>query len=46
MSSPPKLFDCLHEEFRRSHYSYQAEKIYIHWVKEFIQFHNMTPPRE
>ena len=46
MSFPPKLFDRLHEEFRRRHYSYATEKSYIHWIKEFIQFHNMTPPRD
>lgn len=46
MSTPPKLFDRLHEEFRRRHYSYETEKSYTHWVKEFIQFHNMTPPRD
>lgn len=46
MSSSPKLFDRLHEEFRRRHYSYETEKSYVHWIKEFIKFHNMTPPRE
>ncbi len=45
-STPPKLFDRLHEEFRRRHYSYETEKSYIHWIKEFIRFHNMTPPRD
>jgi integron integrase len=44
MSTPPKLFDRLHEEFRR-HYSYETEKSYVHWIKEFIRFHNMAPPR-
>ena len=46
MSSSPKLFERLHEEFRRRHYSYETEKSYVHWIKEFIKFHNMTPPRE
>lgn len=46
MSTSPKLFDRLHEEFRRRHYSYETEKSYIHWIKEFIRFHNMTPPRD
>ncbi|UIE36656.1 phage integrase N-terminal SAM-like domain-containing protein [Leptodesmis sichuanensis] len=46
MSTSPKLFDRLHEEFRRRHYSYETEKSYIHWIKEFIRFHSMTPPRD
>ena len=45
MSVPPKLFDRLHEEFRRRHYAYETEKSYIHWIKEFIRFHNMASPR-
>ncbi|MDX2243024.1 MAG: integron integrase [Leptolyngbyaceae cyanobacterium bins.302] len=46
MSTPPKLFDRLHEEFRRRHYSIETEKSYVHWIKEFIRFHDMTPPRD
>lgn len=46
MDSSPKLFDRLHEEFRRRHYSYETEKSYLYWIKEFIRFHHMTPPRE
>ena len=46
MNSSPKLFDRLHEEFRRRHYSYETEKSYLYWIKEFIRFHHMTPPRE
>lgn len=46
MSTSPKLFDRLHEEFRRRHYSVETEKSYVHWIKEFIRFHNMTPPRD
>jgi site-specific recombinase XerD len=46
MSPLPELFERLHEEFRRHHYSYQTEKSYIHWIKAFIQSHNMTPPRD
>ena len=46
MSTPPKLFDRLHEEFRRRHYAYETEKSYVHWIKEFIRFHNMVSPRD
>jgi hypothetical protein len=42
MSTSLKLFDCLHEEFRRRHYSYETEKSYVHWIKAFIRFHSMT----
>ncbi|PSB17501.1 integron integrase [Phormidesmis priestleyi ULC007] len=46
MSTSPKLFERLHEEFRRRHYAYETEKSYTRWIKEFIQFHHMTPPRD
>ena len=46
MFSPPKLFDRLHEEFRRRHYSYETEKSYVHWIKEFTKFHVIANSRE
>jgi integron integrase len=46
MSSQPKLFDQVRNVLRCKHYSYKTEKNYIHWIKHFIAFHNMKPPRE
>lgn len=46
MSSEPKLFDRVRAVMRRRHYAYKTEKSYIHWMKRFIVFHNMKPPRE
>jgi integron integrase len=46
MSSPPKLLDQVRNVIRRKHYSYQTEKSYLQWIKRFIVFHNMRPPRE
>jgi hypothetical protein len=46
MTAPPKLLDKVREVLRRRHYSYQTEKSYIQWIKRFIAFHGMKPPRE
>lgn len=46
MASQPKLIDQVREVLRLRHYSYETEKSYIHWIKRFISFHNMKPPRE
>jgi Phage integrase, N-terminal SAM-like domain len=46
MDAATKLFDRLPEELRLRHYSDETEKSYIHWIKEFIRFHHLTPPRD
>lgn len=46
MSSQPKLFDQIRDVMRRRHYAYKTEKSYILWIKQFIVYHNMKPPRE
>jgi Phage integrase, N-terminal SAM-like domain len=46
MSSQPKLLDQVRDVMRRRHYSYQTEKSYLNWIKRFIAFHHMNPPRE
>jgi hypothetical protein len=46
MASPPKLLDQVRQVLRVRHYSYETEKSYIHWIKRFIAFHPMKPPRE
>jgi hypothetical protein len=46
MASSPKLFDQVRQVLRVRHYAYETEKSYIHWIKRFIAFHHMKPPRE
>jgi hypothetical protein len=46
MTTPPKLLDKVREVLRRRHDSHQTEKSYIQWMKRFIAFHGMKPPRE
>jgi hypothetical protein len=46
MASSPKLFDQARRVLRVRHYAYETEKSYIHWIKRFIAFHPMKPPRE
>src|SRR5882672_5711919 len=42
----PKLLDQVREAIRTRHYSLRTEKVYAHWVKRFILFHNKRHPRE
>jgi integron integrase len=46
MSTQPKLFDQIRDVMRRRHYAYKTEKSYMLWIKQFIRYHNMKPPRE
>jgi integron integrase len=46
MSPQLKLLDQVRNVMRRRHYSYQTEKSYLNWIKRFIAFHHMKPPRE
>jgi integron integrase len=46
MNPSSKLFDRIQDVLRRRHYSYQTEKSYIQWIKRFVAFHDMKPPRE
>lgn len=42
----PKLLDQMREAIRVRHYSLRTEKVYVHWAKRFILFHNKRHPRE
>jgi hypothetical protein len=46
MPSQPKLLDQVRDVLRLRHYSYETERSHIYWVKRFISFHHMNPPRE
>lgn len=40
------LFEAVSVTIRRLHYSPRTEEAYLHWVREFIRFHNRRHPRE
>lgn len=41
-----KLLDDVRNVLRLRHYSYQTEKTYIHWIRQYIYFHNIRHPKE
>ncbi|MGF1498802.1 MAG: integron integrase, partial [Elainellaceae cyanobacterium] len=45
-SQPPRLLDQVREAIRLKHYSLKTEKSYIHYIRDFILFHNKRHPRE
>ena len=40
------LFEALSTTIRRLHYSPRTEEAYLHWVREFVRFHDRRHPRE
>ena len=46
MPETPKLFDRIHETFRLKHLSLKTEKSYLYYIKDFLRFHHMRPPRD
>ncbi len=43
---PKKLLDHYRDHIRLKQYSPRTEKTYIHWVRQYILFHNKRHPRE
>ncbi len=41
-----KLLDNVRNVMRVRHYSYQTEKTYVHWIRQFIFFNKITHPAE
>lgn len=41
-----KLLDNVRAVMRTRHYSYETEKRYIYWIRQFIFFHNVRHPVE
>jgi integrase len=39
-----KLLQQVRDEMRTRHYSYRTEQTYLHWIKQFILFHDKQPP--
>ncbi len=53
MNQPPapppqgkKLLEQYREQIRLKQYSFRTEKTYLHWVREYILFHNKRHPKE
>ncbi|PSN19378.1 integron integrase, partial [filamentous cyanobacterium CCP5] len=43
---PPRLLDQVKEAIRLRHYSLKTEKSYVHYIRDFILFHNKRHPKE
>ena len=41
-----KLLNDVRNVMRVQHYSYQTEKTYVHWIRQYIFFHKVTHPKE
>ena len=46
MKMKKKLLDMVRDKIRFKHYSYSTERTYIHWIKQYIFFHNKKHPLE
>jgi integron integrase len=40
----PKLLEQARVQLRTRHYSYRTEQTYLHWIKQFILFHDKRHP--
>ena len=41
-----KLLDDVRNLMRVRHYSYETEKTYTYWIRQYIFFHKITHPKE
>ena len=41
-----ELLNKVRALIRTRHYSYRTEQTYVHWIKQFILFHNKRHPPE
>ena len=46
MKIKKKLLDIVRDTIRFKHYSLSTERTYIHWIKQYIFFHNKKHPKE
>ena len=46
MEVKKKLLDIVRDKIRFKHYSYSTERTYVHWIKQYIFFHNKKHPLE
>lgn len=40
------LIEAVRNALRRVHYSARTEEAYVHWIREFVRFHERRHPRE
>lgn len=45
-SQPPRLLDQVRHAIRLKHYSLKTEKSYIHYIRDYILFHNKQHPKD
>ena len=45
-SQPPRLLDQVRQAIRFKHYSLKTEKSYVHYIRDFILFHQKRHPRD
>ena len=43
---PPHLLDVVRDRIRARHFSYQTEKSYLGWIRQFVRFHRRRHPRD
>lgn len=43
---PPRLLDQVKQVMRLKHYSLRTEESYIHYIRQYILFHNKCHPKE
>ncbi|MBD2464376.1 integron integrase [Oscillatoria sp. FACHB-1407] len=43
---PPRLLDQVRHAIRLKHYSLKTEKSYLHYIRDYILFHNKRHPKE
>ncbi|MDQ6785797.1 MAG: phage integrase N-terminal SAM-like domain-containing protein [Acidobacteriota bacterium] len=41
-----KLLDDVRSLMRSRYYSYQTERVYLHWIRQYIFFHKIRHPAE
>jgi len=46
MEVKKKLLDIVRDTIRFKHYSLSTERTYIHWIKQYIFFHNKKHPKD
>jgi integron integrase len=46
MEKKKKLLDLVRDKICFKHYSYSTERTYVHWIKQYIFFHNKKHPVE
>lgn len=43
---PPRLLDQVRQSLRLKHFSLKTEKSYVHYIRDFILFHNKQHPKD